>query len=174
MAPRTLFLALANLLIPVAILVFASGFFPYKPFMPGLAEYEALFWEENDAEALQEPPEAPFDKLVFMVVDALRSDFVYGEESGMGFVQRYNILSRMVRSRISLTILQPHSRRHSRPIHSPRYISYHHYAACKSHYHRLYTLLSRRDSQLCRIRHILDTSNTRYLASTDQSQTVWR
>jgi ethanolaminephosphotransferase len=94
MAPRTVFLALANLLIPVAILVFATGFFPYKPFMPGLAEYEELRWEGENTRRqsvgeLQAPPEAPFDKLVFMVVDALRSDFVYSKESGMSFVQRY-------------------------------------------------------------------------------------
>lgn len=54
----------ANLLIPVAILLFATGFFPYKPFLPGLAEYETL--------DLGPPPGGPFDKLVFMVVDALR------------------------------------------------------------------------------------------------------
>lgn len=89
MAPRTVLLALANLLIPVAILVFATGFFPYKPFMPGLAEYEELPFGGKDVDDLQQPPEAPFDKLVFMVVDALRSDFVYSEESGMSFVQRY-------------------------------------------------------------------------------------
>ncbi|KAF1362208.1 GPI ethanolamine phosphate transferas-like protein 2 [Lizonia empirigonia] len=87
MAPRGVFLALANLLIPVAILVFATGFFPYKPFMPGLAEYEELNWKGRHADELQEPPTAPFDKLVFMVVDALRSDFVYSNESGMSFVQ---------------------------------------------------------------------------------------
>lgn len=88
MAPRTMFLVLANILIPVAILVFATGFFPYKPFMPGLAEYEELELEGKNVDQPLEPPEAPFDKLVFMVVDALRSDFVYGEESGMSFVQR--------------------------------------------------------------------------------------
>ncbi|KAF2024881.1 alkaline phosphatase-like protein [Setomelanomma holmii] len=87
MAPRTLLLAFANLLIPVAILIFATGFFPYKPFMPGLAEYEELGWNDVLGSDWQEPPEAPFDKLVFMVVDALRSDFVFGEESGMSFVQ---------------------------------------------------------------------------------------
>ncbi|KAG9196210.1 ethanolaminephosphotransferase [Alternaria panax] len=87
MARRTFLLAVANLFIPVAILVFATGFFPYKPFMPGLAEYGELAWSENMGEDWQKPPEAPFDKLVFMVVDALRSDFVYGEESGMTFVQ---------------------------------------------------------------------------------------
>ncbi|XPS76453.1 major facilitator super transporter protein [Ascochyta lentis] len=87
MARQTVLLALANLLIPVAILIFATGFFPYKPFMPGLAEYEELEWAGRNAEAPREPPKAPFDKLVFMVVDALRSDFVYGKESGMSFVQ---------------------------------------------------------------------------------------
>ena len=89
MALRTVFLTVANLLIPVAILVFATGFFPYKPFMPGLAQYEELGWPGKLGAAWQEPPEAPFNKLIFMVVDALRSDFVYGEESGMSFVQRY-------------------------------------------------------------------------------------
>jgi ethanolaminephosphotransferase len=32
-----LLLAVANLLIPAAVLIFAAGFFPYKPFVPGLA-----------------------------------------------------------------------------------------------------------------------------------------
>ena len=54
----------ANILIPVAIFTFARGFFPYKPFLPGLAKYEDL-----DFDAI---PVAPFNKVVFMVVDALR------------------------------------------------------------------------------------------------------
>ncbi|KAF2750244.1 alkaline phosphatase-like protein [Sporormia fimetaria CBS 119925] len=85
MASRTLFLVLANLLIPVAIVIFGTGFFPYKPFMPGLATYGPLGWDEEMG--WTEEPEAPFNKLVFMVVDALRSDFVFGEESGMKYVQ---------------------------------------------------------------------------------------
>ncbi|ORY63496.1 GPI ethanolamine phosphate transferase [Pseudomassariella vexata] len=72
-------LIVANSLIPVAILLFATGFFPYKPFLPGLAQYEALGYGA--------PPPAPFDRLVFMVVDALRSDFVYANGSGFGFTQ---------------------------------------------------------------------------------------
>lgn len=94
MAGRTLLLVLANLLIPVAILVFATGFFPYKPFMPGLAEYEDLGWENQMRWSNKSVAEAPFDRLVFMVVDALRSDFVYSEGSGMQFVQRYVISGR--------------------------------------------------------------------------------
>lgn len=57
-------LTIANILVPISILVFATGFFPYKPFLPGLARYEELDYGP--------PPEAPFDRLVFMVVDALR------------------------------------------------------------------------------------------------------
>lgn len=62
--PSPLLLTAANILIPIAILTFASGFFPYKPFLAGLAEYETLEYGS--------PPAAPFDKVVFMVVDALR------------------------------------------------------------------------------------------------------
>lgn len=60
----TLLAIVANALIPISILIFATGFFPYKPFLPGLAQYETL--------ELGTPPSGPFDKLVFMVVDALR------------------------------------------------------------------------------------------------------
>ena len=62
---ETTLLVIANLLIPFAVLVFAVGFFPYKPFLPGLATYE-------DVPGYSGPLGAPFDKVVFMVVDALR------------------------------------------------------------------------------------------------------
>lgn len=52
---------IANLLVPVGILTFSSGFFPYKPLIPGLATLET----EDAAPAI-------FDKVIFMVVDALR------------------------------------------------------------------------------------------------------
>jgi hypothetical protein len=73
-------LAAANVLIPIAVLTFATGFFPYKPFVPGLAQYQKLSYGD--------PPKAKFDKVVFMVVDALRSDFVYSKSSGFLFTQR--------------------------------------------------------------------------------------
>lgn len=67
MAIRTslLLLAASNCLIPIALLVFATGFFPYKPFIPGSAVYEDVHTSLELA-----PP--PFDKVIFMVVDALR------------------------------------------------------------------------------------------------------
>ena len=58
-------LILANLVIPIAILIFATGFFPYKPFVTGTASFEHA---ENDSTHAT----APFDKVIFMVVDALR------------------------------------------------------------------------------------------------------
>lgn len=66
MAPTTfnLLLLLSNLLIPIAILTFATGFFPYKPFLPGTARFN----EPGHGV----PHDTPFDKLIFMVVDALR------------------------------------------------------------------------------------------------------
>lgn len=75
-----LLLILTNLLIPIAILIFATGFFPYKPFIPG----RATFQDSQDGGQLAS---APFDKVIFMVVDALRSDFVYSYESGFKFTQ---------------------------------------------------------------------------------------
>ncbi|KAJ6120233.1 GPI ethanolamine phosphate transferase 2 [Penicillium sp. IBT 18751x] len=68
----------ANLLLPVGILIFSSGFFPYKPLLPGLATF-------NDIDRKATSP--VFDKVIFMVVDALRSDFVYSNESGFLFTQ---------------------------------------------------------------------------------------
>lgn len=83
---RVACLTLANLLLPVAVLVFAAGFFPYKPVLPGLADGE----DDNDGEeGVGLAAHAPFNKVIFMVVDALRSDFVFGEDSAMGFVQRF-------------------------------------------------------------------------------------
>ncbi|KXG51154.1 Alkaline phosphatase-like, alpha/beta/alpha [Penicillium griseofulvum] len=70
---------IANLLVPVGILTFSSGFFPYKPLIPGLATFD-----ETDANATAP---AIFDKVIFMVVDALRSDFVYSNDSGFMFTQ---------------------------------------------------------------------------------------
>ncbi|OJJ43711.1 hypothetical protein ASPZODRAFT_161296 [Penicilliopsis zonata CBS 506.65] len=72
-------LALANILLPISIIVFATGFFPYKPLLPGLA----TFPETGNINA----PPPVFDKIIFMVVDALRSDFVFDHGSGFLFTQ---------------------------------------------------------------------------------------
>ncbi|KAK4193632.1 GPI ethanolamine phosphate transferase 2 [Podospora australis] len=76
----------ANLLIPLAIYIFGAGFFPYKPLLSGFAEFSDDS-HNHPACNIDTPAEAPFDKLVFMVIDALRSDFVYTENSGFKFTQ---------------------------------------------------------------------------------------
>jgi ethanolaminephosphotransferase len=55
---------LSNVLTVYAILVFASGFFPHKAFLPGLAA-----WPPGRDVSQLSPP---FNKVIFMVVDALR------------------------------------------------------------------------------------------------------
>lgn len=74
MAIKRLSLFLSNILIPVAVLVFATGFFPYKPFLSGLATFEEVENEELGLGILSsdERPERIFDKVIFMTVDALR------------------------------------------------------------------------------------------------------
>ena len=57
-------LIISNLLTPLSLLTFATGFFPYKPFLPGQASFD-------DAAVDQVVPPI-FDKVIFMVVDALR------------------------------------------------------------------------------------------------------
>ncbi|KAK9480900.1 alkaline-phosphatase-like protein [Lipomyces japonicus] len=59
----------------IGLLFFAKGFFPYKPIFHGHAPFQ-----NNN-------PPAVFDRLVFIVVDALRSDFVYSDDSPMAFTQ---------------------------------------------------------------------------------------
>lgn len=70
---RFLSITCANLLIPIACLVFATGFFPYKPFLPGLATFQDVVANE-EMEMLRNVTRPPrvFDKVIFMVVDALR------------------------------------------------------------------------------------------------------
>jgi ethanolaminephosphotransferase len=65
--PSALWLVAANALIAVAVLLFATGFFPYKPVLAGLAQRQKCY----------ETLGAPFDRLVFMVVDALRRYLVW-------------------------------------------------------------------------------------------------
>ncbi|KAL8651885.1 MAG: hypothetical protein Q9226_004510, partial [Calogaya cf. arnoldii] len=67
-------------LILISLIVFALGFFPYKAFLPGHASFTV-----DEASLAQQ---APFDKIIFMVVDALRSDFVFSHRSGFRFTQQ--------------------------------------------------------------------------------------
>jgi len=97
---QKLSLLVANFLIPVAVVVFGAGFFRYKPSLSPFPYSKDLKPFGNG----YTPPKAPFDKIVFMVVDALRrsvrpfilciqlltlpSDFMFSINSGFKFTQR--------------------------------------------------------------------------------------
>ena len=63
-ASRTTAVVASTLVIPLALVLFAIGFFPYKPFISGLATFD------GGDNVSRTPP--VFDRLIFMVVDALR------------------------------------------------------------------------------------------------------
>ncbi|CAG8765584.1 25240_t:CDS:10 [Dentiscutata erythropus] len=69
----------------VGLGLFSKGFFPYKASLPGFSTIEEHPKLPNGDKAAPLVPK--FDRLVFMLVDALRSDFVFGENSDMIFVK---------------------------------------------------------------------------------------
>nr|FAA01290.1 TPA: GPI-ethanolamine phosphate transferase homolog [Colletotrichum incanum] len=77
---QTGLLLAANVLIIASLVVFMAGYFRPQPSLT-----VALLDEDDTQNSM--PGKPPFDKVVFMVVDALRSDFVYGEKSGFKFTQ---------------------------------------------------------------------------------------
>lgn len=78
---RTILLFLTNGILAAAVIIFAVGFFPYKAVLPGVAQWPDVASAEAGANLAQ------FDKVIFMVVDALRSDFVYSNASNFHFTQ---------------------------------------------------------------------------------------
>ena len=67
-------IALLSILQLVSLFVFLTGFFPQKKILKGEGEFQ--FNVE-----LQNSTEPAFKKLVFIVIDALRSDFLYDEKA---------------------------------------------------------------------------------------------
>ncbi|KAI8997774.1 alkaline-phosphatase-like protein, partial [Pilobolus umbonatus] len=65
----------------LGIAIFCKGFFPYKVYLPGYAIKEDL------PSYIREYDEPHFDRLVFIVIDALRNDFVLGKNNGFDFIQ---------------------------------------------------------------------------------------
>ncbi|KZN83860.1 GPI ethanolamine phosphate transferase [Penicillium chrysogenum] len=76
MGVRHISLFLANILLPAAVILFGCGLFSSEP--TGIITPYAY----------KEKAPPLFDKVVFMVIDALRSDFIYSNRSGFEFAQR--------------------------------------------------------------------------------------
>ncbi|KAG5437593.1 hypothetical protein PCANB_000630 [Pneumocystis canis] len=60
--------------IVTGLFIFIKGFFPYKITLHGFSEEIS-------------PIQAPFNRLIFILIDALRSDFVFSNNSSMAFTQ---------------------------------------------------------------------------------------
>jgi predicted AlkP superfamily pyrophosphatase or phosphodiesterase len=82
------YFALGNILLLAALFVFTPGFLSSELFpreVPTIPDDEAY-----DRKPRSKPP---FDRVVFVLVDALRPDFVYGTRSGFDFTQRHEVLN---------------------------------------------------------------------------------
>ncbi|GAA5986715.1 hypothetical protein JCM5350_000509 [Sporobolomyces pararoseus] len=72
----------------LGFICFFKGFFPVKPLLQGYTD--AQQYSIVDPKMIRHRKierEQPFSRLVFMLVDALRSDFVFGSESEMYFAK---------------------------------------------------------------------------------------
>ena len=171
---------LVNLLIPIAVLVFATGFFPYKPFIPGRATSQG---SKNGSE----PASAPFDKVIFMVVDALRRLTPVQHQrqsialrlsvtSFILIIQASNIPKReLSMPHISLctlseSLFQTHNIRGGHTFHRPCNLTYHHHAQSQSNYYRIHPLVPRCHPEFCGIRHEFQPCKSRYLAWSNKGQ----
>ncbi|CAO0794966.1 unnamed protein product [Mucor circinelloides] len=81
--PKTIYTCILALIQIAGIALFCKGFFPYKIYLSGYAV-------RSDQFSLHEQPQEPeFDRLVFVLIDALRNDFLIGKDSGFNFVNSH-------------------------------------------------------------------------------------
>lgn len=70
----------------VGLMLFLRGFFPLKKAIHGRATNENLP-PEPSVEGTGHPLPPKFGRVVIMLIDALRADFVFSEQSKMPFTQ---------------------------------------------------------------------------------------
>ncbi|KAJ0413689.1 transferase [Aspergillus carlsbadensis] len=78
-------LPFSNIGLLLGVVVFMAGYFRPSPRLPLDTHHAGPDVLEGQHDSPQ--PDPPFDKVIFVVIDALRSDFVYAEESGFRFTQ---------------------------------------------------------------------------------------
>jgi hypothetical protein len=80
------YLTLGNVLLLVALFAFTPGFLSSALFpnsAPALSTFDDHLEQAED--------DVPFSRVVFLLVDALRSDFVFAQASGFTFTQRHEL-----------------------------------------------------------------------------------
>ncbi|OQE30597.1 hypothetical protein PENFLA_c003G03564 [Penicillium flavigenum] len=80
-------LLFANIGIVLGVGVFMAGYFCPPPTLASDQNLEQAGLEKAGVDEYDPKPSPPFEKVVFMVIDALRSDFVYEEDSGFNFTR---------------------------------------------------------------------------------------
>jgi hypothetical protein len=80
------YLTLGNVLLLIALFAFTPGFLSSALF-PNSVPAPSTF-DDHPEEA---DDDAPFSRVVFLLVDALRPDFVFGANSGFSFTQRHEL-----------------------------------------------------------------------------------
>lgn len=70
----------------IGLALFLRGFFPIKKALQGRATHEDLPGEPSE-ERSRSIPSAKFGRLVILLIDALRADFVFNEQVKMPFTQ---------------------------------------------------------------------------------------
>lgn len=66
----------------IGIILFFIGFFPAKVVLPGYGQFQ------NNESSFLEDEKPKFEKIILLVIDALRSDFLFSENSSMHFVHK--------------------------------------------------------------------------------------
>jgi predicted AlkP superfamily pyrophosphatase or phosphodiesterase len=77
------YFALGNILLLAALFAFTPGFLSSELFPHEVA---TVLGDEIYTRQSSDPP---FDRVVFLLIDALRPDFVYSPRSGFNFTQRH-------------------------------------------------------------------------------------
>lgn len=79
------YLALGIIFLLASLFAFTSGFLSSTLFPNDVSAPSAV---EDRISEVQD--DAPFSRVVFLLVDAMRSDFVYSERLGFGFTQKHD------------------------------------------------------------------------------------
>lgn len=77
-------LAFGNVFLLASLFAFASGFLSSALFPNAVSASRAFGDRVSEVQ-----DDSPFSRVVFLLVDALRSDFVFNERSGFEFTQRH-------------------------------------------------------------------------------------
>jgi ethanolaminephosphotransferase len=86
---KLVFFTLGNVLLLVSLYFFTTGFLSSELF-PSEAFTQSEIGENGRKPGAADPP---FDRVVFLLIDTLRPDFVYGRESGFEFTQGHESIN---------------------------------------------------------------------------------